>query len=423
MFFCVKESELDRLSEFTTRNIAAYALDKSYDRHTNSSGICYEYLADLFPTTDEVNAALQANKPKKAMLKLAKSYIKKLYNPKDDPIAYRFNLAVLALLHVANKRSRNIIVFVEPDNVPAQYASYFKYIKVYLNAIIAEFYAEGYVKRKGKKVLPTMLFEHFVPNWLRLGKKDTKKLCKYFKKAGYGMGKEHAKKLKRKQIAKSVACVARSSELSASGQNLYDMIDLTFNVDFGTSFLCSCNYQGVKKDARKRLGTILANKLCLRGDKLIDDLAKNCSTKDGKKTIKKLRKRINKRSKEQIKYYKELITIFGTGDDTGASLNDMAQRKIVKLPKVGKKCAKSNKKYQKVVKAFASMKAPSIGIIYTHITARCMGAEIGDGEYNRMMSNVIAQLDPSKYHEPKQLAKQFVNLAKAYKKAAAAAQD
>lgn len=419
MFFCVKESELDRLSEFTTRNIAAYALDKSYDRHTNSSGICYEYLADLFPTTDEVNAALQSNKPKKAMLKLAKAYIKKLYNPKDDdPIAYRFNLATLTLLHVASNSSRNIIVFVEPDEVPAQYASYFKYIKVYLNAIIAEFYAEGYVKRKGKKVLPIMLFEHFVPNWLRLGKKESKKICKYFKKAGYDLGKEHTKKLKKKQIAKSVARFARSSELSASGQNLYDMIDLTFNVDFNTTMLCSRNYQDIKKDARKRIAAVLAKKLCLRGNSLIDDLAKNC-TKSGKKTIKKLRKRVEKRSKEQIKYYKELVTIFGAGDETGASLNDMAQRKIIKLPKVGKKCAKSDKKYRKVIKAFSSMKAPSLGIIYTHITARCMGAEIGDGEYNRMMSNVIAQLDPSKYREPKQLAKQFVNLAKAYKKAAA----
>lgn len=418
MFFCVKESELERLSEYTTRNISAYALDKSYDRHTNSSGICYEYISDLFPTTDEINEALQSSKPKKAMLKLAKKYIKKLYNPKDDPIAYRFNLAILTLLRVATKRARSIIVFVEPDNVPEQHAPYFKYIKEYLNAIIAEFYAEGYVKRKGKKVLPVMLFEHFIPNWLRLGKKDTKKVRKYFKKIGYELGSEHTDKLKKKQIAKSVARFARSSELSASGQNLYDMINLTFNVDFGTTLLCSCNYQDLKKDARKSLATILATKLCMRGDGLIDDLAKNC-TKKGKKTIKKLRKRVSKRSKEQIKYYKELSLIFDSEDSTGSSLNDMAQKKIVKLPKVGKKCVKNDKKFRKVVKTFSSMKAPSLGIIYTHITARCMGAEIGDGEYNRMMSNVIAQLDPVKYHEPKQLAKQFVNLAKAYKKAAA----
>lgn len=413
MFFCVKESELDRLSEFTTRNIAAYALDKSYDRHTNSAGIYYEYLADLFPTTDEVNEALQSRKPKKAMLKLAKKYIKKLYAPDSDPISYRFNLAVLTLLHVANRDSRNIVVFVEPDNVPEQHAPYFKYIKVYLNAIIAEFYAEDYVKHKGKKVLPTMLFEHFIPNWLRLGKSDTKNYRKYFKKIGYELDKSHMKKLKRKQIVKSVAQIARASELSASGQNLYDMIDLTFNVDFGAVYMTSCNFKDIKKGRRKRLAEMLANKLCMRGDTLIDSLEKNCSKK-GKKTIKKLRKRVAKRSKMQIDYYNELRPIFeGNGEN---SLNAIAGRKVVSLPKVGKKVGKKGSKYNKVVKKFTKMNSVSLGIIYTHITARCTGAQIGDAEYNRMMSHVISMLNPEKYNEPKQLAKVFVNMAKAYKK-------
>lgn len=442
MFFCVTESQLNKLLDRTTKGVLAYAMDRTRANkqiRPDREHLTYEYIADLFPTEDEIHQVLQANRPKKAMKKLVKRYTKLLYNPDmEEPRAYSFNLAVMSLIATATQRNRKIICFVKPDNINEQDKDYYKVVQFFLNAILAEFYGDD-----AGKGIPVVLFDRFFPSWVMklpskkklkkkgLKKKEIKKFykefdkkvkktVKYFEKIGFEVPEKlQDVEMKDKKVAKSITKFASFCNLTQSGQNLYDMIDLTFDVEFRTGNILGMDVSSLRGKTRKLMGNVIAGKLCGHTEVMIDKLEDNVSKgKESKKIIKKMRKRTKKIEKKDREYYKELKVML---EDKTTGLNAFVPQdaKMIKLPKVKK--SKSSKKYEKTARKFAKLDPAILSAVFAHITARSLGTNIGDSEYNRVMSRMIGF--SHRHGDPKVLAKNFTSIAKSIKKSNEAAKE
>ena len=417
MFYCVSETELQRLAERTTSGIAAFAMERSWRNRSvltddASAELHYDYLDALFPTADEMNAVMQSEKPKKKIAKLAKAYIKMLYTPDiDDERCSAFNMAVNTLMHVANKHGHGIVVFVHPDDM-GENKLYYRCIEIYLNAILAEFYAET----APKKGVPKMMFNHFFPGWIKASKKERKAIVKYYNNNKFDVPDKYLKKMKRKEIKKAIVKYASRFELSASGSNLYDLINITFGFLIKSASIRSTRLDKARSDFRKTMATILVARLGGHSKfdikNLEDSVPKGKSTK---KIMKKLKKRVKSLDSNYRDYYDELIAIITSEGGLNATIPEGF--KSIKLPKVKKNIAEDGvkgKKCTKLIKKFAKMDVGVLAAIFIHLADRTNGIEVGSAAYVKDMTYALNY--SHKHGDGQALAKNFSILAKRAKK-------
>ena len=417
MFYCVSETEIQRLAERTTSGIAAFAMERSWRNRSvladdGASELQYDYLDALFPTADEMNEVMQSDKPKKKIIKLAKAYIKMLYTPDlDDDRCSAFNMAVNTLMHVATKAGHGIVVFVHPDEM-GENKLYYRCIEIYLNAILAEFYAET----APKKGVPKMMFNHFFPGWIKASKKERKAIVKYYNSNNFDVPKKYLKKMKRKEIKKAIVKYAARFDLSASGSNLYDLINITFGFLIKSATIRSARLDKARSDFRKSMANILVARLGGHSKSDIKNLEGSVPKSKGtKKIMKKLKKRVKNLDKNYRDYYDELVAIITSDGGLNATIPE--GYKTIKLPKIKKGIAADgmdNKKCNKLVKKFAKMDIGVLAAIFIHLADRTNGIEVGSAAYVKDMTYALNYTH--KHGEGQALAKNFSILAKRAKK-------
>ena len=416
MFYCVTESKLQALAQKNTKNIIAFTMDRANRNKSvipGDTSLTYEYPTGFFPSTDEMQEILQADNPKKAMRKFIKKKIKSLYVPDVDDVDNRnFCLAVTTVMTIAQDKNRSIMVFVKPDEIAEADKLYYKLTEMYVNAIFAEFYAT--TKPKDKKAFPQMIFTEFAPAWIGAKGKERKKIIKYYEKCGFALSEKNMKKkMKPKKIAKAIYRFAMKFNMSRNGAILFEMLRSTFRIDFRATNLLNSDLSEVRKDVRKALAITLVNNLCGRTKETDEKIASAVSkNKEGaKKILKKYQKRVKNVRKDQLSYYDELHTLI-TSENGLNSIIGTAEE--IDLPELKKKTGKSEKKYKKAVKKFAKLDPAVLSAIFVHIFSRSFGNDIGDSEYNRVMSSVLKR---STNYNGSELAKAFVSIAKKANKA------
>lgn len=417
MFFFVKESELLQLANRTTKNITAYTLDPKKSSMGVTDKLYYQYLPNILPDKSEIATTISdCGSVKKAAKKLSKKYVKYLYNPGDfdtdsdgvvDTSPMMFSMAILTLLSLKEQNRSSMIVFVRPNELSEPAENFYKFAQIFLNNILAEFFAKSYaVDKKNKKKVPVVLYTHFPtafvvsPKDLKtkgMKKKEAKAYIKhiekmtttrrkYFKSVGSVLAdtKIANRVLKKKDLRKLVVDIARATTLSKSGKKLYDLLNIAYSVQFNDISIEGRAASGAIKKKKARIGhaRIIAERLTGRYVSKAKLLAESC-TKSGKKHVKKMLKRAKK-----IKYtdfYEEFCLLMGNDGGLGSALN-----LDFDIPKLTKKVIKNKKAYEKFIEKMAKLDLGVFAALSAHIATRAYGHAVGSKDYVAKMNAAFA---------------------------------